>query len=134
MNTEWMSQAKCKDMDPDVFFPSDGVGVQVAQRVCLVCPVKLPCLEYALAHRVHEGVWGGTSERERRRLVRHRRSTTVTTAAATAATTATAATAATGATEATTATAATGATGATEATTTSAVSLPARDPQPAGRH
>ncbi len=108
MNTDWMSQAKCKDMDPDVFFPSDGVGVQIAQRVCLVCPVKLPCLEYALAHRVHEGVWGGTSERERRRLLRHRRSTA--TATATAATT-----------EAPT-------------TTTTPVTLPDRDPQPAGRH
>ena len=112
MNTEWMSQAKCKDMDPDVFFPSDGVGVRVAQRVCLVCPVKLACLEYALAHRVHEGVWGGTSERERRRLLRHRRSTT--TAPTTTASEAMATPAA--------------------ATTTTPVSLPDRDPEPAGRH
>ncbi len=63
MDTDWMSQGKCRDMNPDVFFPSDGVGVQAAQRVCLVCPVKAPCLEYALAHHIHEGVWGGTSER-----------------------------------------------------------------------
>ena len=103
MDTEWMSQAKCKDMDPDVFFPSDGVGVQVAQRVCLVCPVKLPCLEYALAHRVHEGVWGGTSERERRRLLRH------------------------GAIDDNGG----GSRGANDATS---VSLPDRDPEPAGRH
>jgi len=88
MDTDWMSQGKCRDMDPDVFFPSDGVGVQAAQRVCLVCPVKAPCLEYALAHHIHEGVWGGTSERERRRLLRHRRAATVpTTATATATTT-----------------------------------------------
>ncbi|MHB1504145.1 MAG: WhiB family transcriptional regulator [Acidimicrobiales bacterium] len=73
MDTEWMSKGKCKDMDPAVFFPNDGVGVQVAQRICADCPVKAPCLEYALTNRVDHGVWGGTSERERRRLLRKRR-------------------------------------------------------------
>ena len=76
MNTEWMSQAKCKNMDPAVFFPSDGVGVQAAQRVCAECPVSLPCLEYALASKIEEGVWGGASERHRRRLLRQRRAPT----------------------------------------------------------
>ncbi|HXW35503.1 MAG TPA: WhiB family transcriptional regulator [Acidimicrobiales bacterium] len=60
-------------MDPAVFFPSDGVGVQVAQRICCECPVKAPCLEYALVNRVDHGVWGGASERERRRMLRQRR-------------------------------------------------------------
>ncbi len=78
MDTDWMREGKCRDMDPDVFFPSDGVGVQVAQRVCNDCPAKAPCLEYALALRINEGVWGGTSERERRRLQRHRRGVTTT--------------------------------------------------------
>ncbi len=73
MGAEWTARAKCRDMDPAVFFPSDGIGVQVAQRICVDCPVKAECLEYALADRVDHGVWGGTSERERRRILRHRR-------------------------------------------------------------
>ncbi len=73
MDNEWMAQGKCRDMDPALFFPSDGIGVQLAQRTCSQCPVKAPCLEYALANRVDHGVWGGTSERERRRILRRRR-------------------------------------------------------------
>jgi len=70
MDTEWMAQGRCKDMDPAVFFPSDGVGVKLAQLVCARCPVKAPCLEYALRCRVGDGVWGGTSERQRKRILR----------------------------------------------------------------
>ncbi|HXQ59831.1 MAG TPA: WhiB family transcriptional regulator [Acidimicrobiales bacterium] len=73
MDTDWMNQGKCKEMDPAVFFPSDGVGVQVAQRICADCSVKAPCLEYALGNRIDHGVWGGASERERRRLLTRRR-------------------------------------------------------------
>jgi len=75
MESEWMGQGRCRDMDPTVFFPSDGIGVQAAQRICSECPVKGPCLEYALDNRVDHGVWGGTSERERRRILRRRRVT-----------------------------------------------------------
>ena len=56
-----------------MFFPSDGVGVEVARRICASCPVKQPCLEYALRHHIVHGVWGGASERERRRIARRRR-------------------------------------------------------------
>ncbi|MGH9030245.1 MAG: WhiB family transcriptional regulator [Acidimicrobiales bacterium] len=73
MDAEWMARGKCKDMDPAIFFPNDGLGVQAAQRLCADCPVKVACLEYALANRVDHGVWGGTSERERRRILRQRR-------------------------------------------------------------
>jgi WhiB family redox-sensing transcriptional regulator len=73
MDTEWMRQGRCKDMDPTIFFPNDGVGVQVAQRICAECTVRQECLEYALVNRVDHGVWGGASERERRRLLRQRR-------------------------------------------------------------
>lgn len=73
MATDWLDQGKCRDMDPSVFFPSDGIGVQVAQRICAECPVKVDCLEYALSEGVDHGVWGGTSERERRRIQRRRR-------------------------------------------------------------
>jgi WhiB family transcriptional regulator, redox-sensing transcriptional regulator len=60
-------------MDPSLFFPSDGLGVLAAQAICAECPVKAECLEYALADRVDHGVWGGTSERQRRRILRQRR-------------------------------------------------------------
>lgn len=77
MDSDWMRRGRCRDMDPAIFFPNDGVGVQVAQRICAECPVSSECLEYALVNRVDHGVWGGASERERRRLLRKRRATAV---------------------------------------------------------
>ena len=71
-NSTWMALGKCRDMDPALFFPSDGGGVRAAQRICAVCPMKVPCLEYALDNRMGEGVWGGASEQERRRILNHR--------------------------------------------------------------
>jgi WhiB family redox-sensing transcriptional regulator len=73
VDTSWMIKAKCREMPPEVFFPSDGVGVEVARRICADCPVREPCLEYALYNRIEHGVWGGASERERRRIARRRR-------------------------------------------------------------
>jgi WhiB family redox-sensing transcriptional regulator len=73
MFTEWMSRGKCKEVAPDIFFPSDGMGVLVAQRICAECPVAEACLEYALDNHIDHGVWGGCSERERRRILRRRR-------------------------------------------------------------
>ena len=73
MNTDWMARGKCKEVAPDVFFPSDGMGVIVAQRICAECPVSEECLEYALENHIDHGVWGGASERERRRILRRRR-------------------------------------------------------------
>ena len=73
METEWMPQGRCREIPPGTFFPSDGVGVEAARRICAECPVKAPCLEYALFHRIDHGVWGGASERERRRILRQRR-------------------------------------------------------------
>ena len=70
---DWMTQGNCRTSPPDVFFPSDGVGVEVARRICADCPVKEPCLEYALRNHIEHGVWGGASERERRRIARRRR-------------------------------------------------------------
>jgi WhiB family redox-sensing transcriptional regulator len=60
-------------MDPQVFFPSDGTGVQVAAAICARCPVQRACLEYALTNRIQHGVFGGLSERARDRLLRERR-------------------------------------------------------------
>lgn len=72
-DTGWMAQGNCRDEPPTVFFPSDGVGVEVAKRICATCPSKEPCLEYALQNRIDHGVWGGTSERQRRRILKARR-------------------------------------------------------------
>jgi WhiB family redox-sensing transcriptional regulator len=73
MEMDWMMTARCREVHPSVFFPSDGVGVEVAKRICIDCPVRAACLEYALENRIDHGVWGGASERERRRIARGRR-------------------------------------------------------------
>jgi len=73
VDEHWMTKGKCRDLDPTIFFPSEGVGVQIAQQICADCPVRASCLEYALDNRVDHGVWGGSSERQRRRLLRQRR-------------------------------------------------------------
>lgn len=73
METTWMARGNCASEPPSLFFPSDGIGVQVAQQVCEGCPVRTPCLEYALANSIEHGVWGGCSERERRRIKKRRR-------------------------------------------------------------
>ena len=73
MDTDWMTKGRCADVSPSVFFPSDGVGVDAARKICQECDVRGPCLEYALVNRIDHGVWGGTSERERRRILRQRR-------------------------------------------------------------
>ena len=69
----WMLHARCRGAKPTTFFPSDGLGVEYAQRLCAECEVRVECLEYALMHRIEHGVWGGASERERRRILRRRR-------------------------------------------------------------
>ena len=73
MTTEWMAEGLCADKHPSTFFPSDGVGVEKARKICNECPMQQPCLEYALRNRIDHGVWGGTSERQRRRILKARR-------------------------------------------------------------
>ena len=72
-DTSWMAEGNCRNHPPSVFFPSDGVGVDRARTICATCPVNALCLEYALTNRIDHGVWGGTSERERRRILKRRR-------------------------------------------------------------
>lgn len=72
--TAWMADGKCRSYPPAVFFPSDGVGVDRARKICKDCPVAETCLEYALEQRIEHGVWGGCSERERRRILKRRKS------------------------------------------------------------
>ena len=71
--TAWMSEGKCRIHPPAVFFPSDGAGVERAQAICNRCPVAERCLGYALEFRIEHGVWGGASERERRRILRRKK-------------------------------------------------------------
>lgn len=66
----WMADAKCLDADPEAFFPEKGGSTREAKRVCAACPVRQECLEYALDNDERFGIWGGLSERERRRLKR----------------------------------------------------------------
>ena len=68
----WQAQANCMGVDPDLFFPERGASTREAKEVCRGCVVREDCLEYALANGEKFGIWGGMSERERRRLRRAR--------------------------------------------------------------
>ncbi|NNE72477.1 MAG: WhiB family transcriptional regulator [Acidimicrobiales bacterium] len=80
-----MEHGRCADENPSLFFPSDGVGVLRAQRMCGTCRVSEQCLEYALRNKIDHGVWGGCSERERRRILKRRRAAGLTATAESAA-------------------------------------------------
>ncbi len=74
MKQTWRQHAACRGIDPDVFYPLDeDDDGEAAKEVCTACPVRQACLEHALSHRERDGVWGGATERERRRMLRHRR-------------------------------------------------------------
>ena len=66
----WQDQALCAQTDPEAFFPEKGGSTREAKRICVGCEVKAECLEYALLQDERFGIWGGLSERERRRLKR----------------------------------------------------------------
>jgi len=66
----WQDRALCAQTDPEAFFPEKGGSTREAKRVCRSCEVRSECLEYALEHDERFGIWGGMSERERRRLKR----------------------------------------------------------------
>jgi WhiB family redox-sensing transcriptional regulator len=67
---EWQERALCAQTDPEAFFPEKGGSTREAKRICTRCEVRTECLEYALSHDERFGIWGGMSERERRRLKR----------------------------------------------------------------
>jgi WhiB family redox-sensing transcriptional regulator len=77
MKLPWSSKAACKGLAPDIFYPSsdDDSDAEPAKVVCGACPVREACLEHALMVREKDGVWGGATERERRRMIRQRRRT-----------------------------------------------------------
>ncbi|MCD9622426.1 WhiB family transcriptional regulator [Rhabdothermincola salaria] len=77
MNPLWRSKAACKGLEPEIFYPSseDEDDAVPAKAVCAECVVREACLEHALAIREKDGIWGGATERERRRIIRQRRRT-----------------------------------------------------------
>jgi len=69
----WQNRGACRGVDTDIFFPISDEEAEPAKAICATCPVVEACLEHALADREREGVWGGATERERRRIIRQRR-------------------------------------------------------------
>lgn len=72
--TNWQQYGLCRETDPEIFFPEKGSPQADAKRTCLSCEVRTQCLEYALEYG-ERGIWGGTSDAERRRILRERQET-----------------------------------------------------------
>ena len=64
----WQERSLCAQTDPEAFFPEKGGSTREAKKVCQTCDVRQDCLEYALMNDERFGIWGGLSERERRKL------------------------------------------------------------------
>lgn len=72
LEENWQDDANCLGVDPDLFFPERGASTREAKEVCRGCVVRVQCLEFALQNGEKFGIWGGLSERERRRIRRQR--------------------------------------------------------------
>lgn len=70
---KWWDLGACRGLDASVFYPEDDEGAEIAKSVCEGCAVRVACLEHALSVREKAGVWGGATERDRRRMIRQRR-------------------------------------------------------------
>ena len=64
----WRELAACRGTDLNLFFPGRGESAEPARQVCAACPVRQPCLDYAISNAITYGIWGGLTERERRSL------------------------------------------------------------------
>jgi WhiB family redox-sensing transcriptional regulator len=69
----WRTRGACQGLDPAIFVPDSEEDADEAKSICDECSVRISCLEHALASREKDGVWGGATEKERRRLIRQRR-------------------------------------------------------------
>jgi WhiB family redox-sensing transcriptional regulator len=69
----WRQEAACRDFETDIFFPDSDEQAAPALAVCASCPVREQCLDFALTTNQSDGIWGGTTETERRRIRRRRR-------------------------------------------------------------
>jgi WhiB family transcriptional regulator, redox-sensing transcriptional regulator len=76
MNSEqskWWGLGACRGLDATIFYPDEETQAEAAKSVCATCRVQTECLDYALKFREKAGVWGGATERDRRRIIRQRR-------------------------------------------------------------
>ena len=72
LDEDWQARGLCAQVDPEAFFPDKGGSTREAKKICTGCEVKAECLHYAIKNDERFGIWGGLSERERRRLRLHR--------------------------------------------------------------
>ena len=72
-NMVWRQLAACRGVEPETFYPITDEEAEEAKVICADCPVREICLDFALTNRERDGVWGGATERERRRILRQRR-------------------------------------------------------------
>jgi len=72
-NLTWRHRAACRGVEPEIFYPVTDEEAEEAKAICGACGVREACLEFALTNRERDGVWGGATERERRRMLRQRR-------------------------------------------------------------
>jgi len=75
VDMSWRSKGACQGLAAEIFYPDSDDCADVAKSVCADCAVRIACLHYALDNREHQGVWGGATASERRRLLRQRRRT-----------------------------------------------------------
>lgn len=74
VNTQpWVESAVCTSVDPDLWYPDHGESGSAAKAICATCPVKIPCLEYALSREERWGIWGGVSANQRQLMKRRQR-------------------------------------------------------------
>lgn len=69
----WMEEALCAQTDPDIFYPEKGGSTAPATSICENCAVRAQCLEYAVSNDIRHGIWGGTSDNDRKRMARERK-------------------------------------------------------------
>jgi WhiB family transcriptional regulator, redox-sensing transcriptional regulator len=74
MNTSWREFARCRGVDPEIFYPvsDEEEAADEAKAICALCPVREPCLEFALETNQKYGIWGGLTDKERASLKRRR--------------------------------------------------------------
>jgi WhiB family redox-sensing transcriptional regulator len=72
-NVVWKQHAACRGVEPEIFYPITDEEAEEAKVICAACAVREICLDFALGNRERDGVWGGATERERRRILRQRR-------------------------------------------------------------
>lgn len=73
MDLSWRQRGACRGLDPEIFYPTSEDDAGEAKTICSACVVREACLEYALSNREGDGIWGGATEKERRRMIRQRR-------------------------------------------------------------